>query len=142
MRFEVRIYSPSQGVNALQWDAACEADVRARAVREGLEIIELRKGRETRTFVFGRGNFPTRQFAQEIVALTEAGFGLVEALETLQAKEQNASYRDVVQGVLAQLRSGASFSQQDSRSRSEENNMCRETETPPTAALVQEMFRG
>lgn len=110
MRFEVRIYSPSQGVNALQWDAACEADIRARAIREGLEIIELREGNETRALAFGRGDFPTRQFAQEIVALTEAGFGLVEALETLQAKEQNASYREVVQGVLAQLRAGASLS--------------------------------
>lgn len=110
MRFEVRVYSPSQGVNALQWDAACEADVRARAVREGLEIIELKEGSGNHSLAFGKRGFPTRQFAQEIVALTEAGFGLVEALETLQAKEQNASYQEVVQGVLAQLRAGTSFS--------------------------------
>lgn len=111
MHFEVRAFSPAHGVRVLQWEAASEADARARAVREGLDVIEMRPGSGARPLAFGQRRFPTRQFGQEIVALAEAGFSLVEALETLQAKEQNDTYRDVVGGVLGRLRAGEAFSQ-------------------------------
>lgn len=111
MNFEIRTFSPTHGVRVVHWEVACEADVRARAQREGLEIINLKLAGDRHPLAFGKKRFPTRQFGQEIVALAEAGFGLVEALETLQAKEPNASYRNVVGGVLGRLRAGESFSQ-------------------------------
>lgn len=115
MHFEVRAFSPNKGVQVLYWEVADEAEVKARASQEGLEVIGLRQATST---AHRTGNwkpwrakhFSTHQFGQELLALLEAGFGLVEAIETLHSKENNEHDRSVVSGILRLLRGGASFS--------------------------------
>ncbi|TLS17583.1 MAG: type II secretion system F family protein [Betaproteobacteria bacterium] len=111
MYFEVRTFSPDHGVRVVVWEAAGEADIHARAVREGLDVIELRPQSKSGSILFRKkSGFPSQQFSQEMLALAEAGFGLVEALETLKAKEKNEAYCNVVEGILSRLQAGDSFS--------------------------------
>lgn len=111
MHFNLRAFSSATGLQTLHWEAASEAEVLTRAAREGLDIIELRTGIDSSPNIFRKHRFPSRQFSQEVVALNEAGFSLVEILETLLSNEKNSLYRNIVSGILSRLKAGEPFSQ-------------------------------
>ena len=105
MRFNVLAVDARQQVVALNLEAASEALAAAEARNRGLNVISLeRKGlqlpaRKTR--------FPATLFSMELLSLLEAGLNLVEALQTLAAKEES----EVLSAILAAIQRGEPFSQ-------------------------------
>jgi general secretion pathway protein F len=55
--------------------------------------------------------FPLLIFCQQLLSLLEAGLQLVEAVDTLTKKEQDAEQHGILAGLQANLQSGLSFSQ-------------------------------
>ena len=84
-------------VALLPVDALNEAEAVGYAKRQGYEVVSVRR---EGPFGFGsvplRSPFPVIQFSQELTALLRAGLTLVEALEILHRKEENATHRDVL----------------------------------------------
>lgn len=113
MKFEVKGLGASGQVLRLTLDAgnADEAERLARA--QGLEVISLHAA----GLGFGsriqrrQGRIDLLLFCQEMLALLEAGLSLIEATEALVEKESAPESRRVLEGVIAALYEGNSFSQ-------------------------------
>jgi general secretion pathway protein F len=111
MRFRVKALRGASEVALLPVDALNEAEATDYARRQGYEVVSVhREG----AFGFGgasiRSAFPVIQFSQELIALLRAGLTLVEAVEILHRKEENAKHRDVLSDLLTKLRQGVKFS--------------------------------
>jgi general secretion pathway protein F len=107
MRFEVKALKPAQGVTALQLEAASEFDARAQAVAQGYAVLGV-KARGASWLQ--RERFPLLMFSQELIALLDAGLGLIEALQALAEKHQQAGAREVLLKVLSRLNEGQTLS--------------------------------
>ena len=107
MRFEVKAVKPAFGVTALVLEAASERDARAQAAAQGFAVLGV-KARGAP--LFGRERFPLLMFSQELIALLDAGLGLIEALQALAEKHQQPGAREVLQQVLSRLGEGRTLS--------------------------------
>ncbi len=105
MRFEVRAVGP-EGVVSLALDAANGDDARSQASGQGYTVLGVRR---KAGIAWRRDRFPLLLFTQELLALLNAGLGLVEALEALQQRHQAAHTRKTLDSVLAQIYEGKSF---------------------------------
>ena len=111
MRYRVKALRGASEVALLPVDALNEVEATEYARRQGYEVVSVhREG----AFSFGsapvRSVFPVIQFSQELIALLRAGLTIVEALEILHRKEENARHRDVLNDLLTKLRKGVKFS--------------------------------
>ena len=111
MRFQVKALRGASEVALLPVDALNEAEATAYAQRQGYEVVSVRL---VGPLDFGGSSsqvtFPVIQFSQELIALLRAGLTLVEAVEILHRKEENAKHRDVLNDLLVKLRQGVKFS--------------------------------
>lgn len=80
------------------------ADVRRQCQGQILRITEIRQSAKRRS------PFMLSLFIQELIALLEAGLGLVEAIEVLAEKSTHTEHRDVLQDVLRHLYHGQPLS--------------------------------
>jgi general secretion pathway protein F len=107
MQFDMKVYHPVEGVLRFGCVAADEDAARRRAVEQGYTVLSLQARRWRR----GRGKgFKVALFAQELLALIDAGMSLMEAMAILSAKARDADARDVLQQVLQHLREGQMLS--------------------------------
>jgi general secretion pathway protein F len=67
-------------------------------------------GRELTLKISRRAKFPLVVFSQELVALTDAGLSLVEAIDTLTEKESNSQMRQTLEQVRMRLFEGRTLS--------------------------------
>lgn len=108
MQFAVRALSPSNQIETLRVDAVDLADakrqIELRRFRP-LTVVAAQKSERHR-----RSRFALLEFSQELIALLDAGLGLIEALEGLLEKETTPEGRKVVEGLLAKLREGQRLS--------------------------------
>jgi len=113
MQFFFKAVSNQDVVLDLALDAADEATARAMAAEQGYRVLAVQRGRSAGlTQALSRPTrFPTTFFSIELIALLDAGLNLVEAVQGLAAKEENAQTRAVLAGLLEGLRAGQSFSQ-------------------------------
>lgn len=87
-------------------------DALRQAAMRGLEVLSARQtGTSLPRRAVGRGRFSLLLFAQELLALLEAGLNLTEALSTLHAKEPQPQARALLQGLLDVVHEGGSFSE-------------------------------
>ena len=107
MQYEVKAVKPAFGVTALVLEAASEGDARAMAAAQGFAVLDVRARAGS---PFRRQRFPLLMFSQELIALLDAGLGLIEALQALAEKHQNAGAREVLQQVLGRLGEGQTLS--------------------------------
>ena len=107
MQYEVKAVKPAFGVTALVLEAASEGDARAMAAAQGFALLDVRARSAS---LFKRQRFPLLMFSQELIALLDAGLGLIEALQALAEKHQNAGAREVLQQVLGRLGEGQTLS--------------------------------
>jgi general secretion pathway protein F len=115
MKFGIRALSPEQGVANLVIEAQDEADARRQALDRGFHVSSVAPVAsgflpwpgQSRDVVAG---FSLVLFSQELLALLQAGLGIVEALEALIEKEANEGLRTVLARLLAGLRDGKRFS--------------------------------
>ena len=109
MQFDVRTLSPEMVIGHLVVDGRDEADARRQVEARGLFVSAIHPARGgLRT---GRGKaLSLVLFSQELLALLNAGLGIVEALEALLEKEASPATRGVLERLLAGLREGKRLS--------------------------------
>lgn len=108
MRYQVRALDASQQVQWLALDALDEADALQQAADRGFTALAVRTPR--RHFGAGRPGFDLLLFSQELLALLDAGLGVVEAVETLIDTNAQQHRRAVLGRLLADLREGLRLS--------------------------------
>jgi len=106
MRYVVRALGPD-GVVSLAVDAADRDEASRHAVQRGYAVLGVAAPRGR---VMQRDRFALLLFTQELVALLDAGLGLIEALQALAGKQPDARGRQVIETLLATLRDGRPFS--------------------------------
>ncbi|SFN67443.1 general secretion pathway protein F [Nitrosospira briensis] len=109
MRYEVKAVLAGQGTVFLELDADSEEDVRLQVTARGGMVLNIRR-RFTGWISKPRLRFPLAHFSQELLSLLLAGLSLVESIETLADKEQDARVRKIIEGLLARLYEGITFS--------------------------------
>ncbi|AXA91826.1 type II secretion system F family protein [Massilia sp. YMA4] len=109
MQFDVRTLSPDMAIGHMVVDGRDEADARRQVEARGLFVSSIRPVRGA--FKPGKGKaLSLVLFSQELLALLNAGLGVVEALEALLEKEATPATRGVLERLLAGLREGQRFS--------------------------------
>ena len=116
MQFEVRALSTDHAVTSMVTcviEGRDEHDARRQAEARGLFVSAIRPLRATPFSSAGRQRaraLPLLLFSQELLALLNAGLGIVEALEALLEKEAAPATRSVLARLLEGLREGKRFS--------------------------------
>lgn len=114
MQYQVKAVNGSKGIVSLRLDAPSADEARQQAEQQGLRVMSLRpaKGLPGLGLNFSRGQaFPLVLFSQELATLLNAGLALVNAIESLAEKEEEASRRKVLSDITRLLYEGKSFSQ-------------------------------
>lgn len=107
MHYRVRALDASLRMRELVLDAQDEADALRQARQQALTPLSVdRLGARA----LHRTRFELLLFAQELLALLDAGLALVEALDTLAEKELQAARRAVVERLAHDLRDGLRLS--------------------------------
>jgi general secretion pathway protein F len=110
MQFAVRTLGPDMSIGSVLVDAPDETDARRQVEARGLYVSAVEPARPA-GLRFQRGRkLSLVLFSQELLALLNAGLGIVEGLEALLEKDANPATRNVLQRLLAGLREGRRFS--------------------------------
>lgn len=115
MQFAVRTLAPDMSISNLVVDAADALDARRQVEARGLFVSAVEPARSSpfAGLSFGRtggAKLSLVLFSQELLALLNAGLGIVEGLEALLEKEASPGARGVLERLLAGLREGKRFS--------------------------------
>ncbi|MFM9438392.1 general secretion pathway protein F [Janthinobacterium sp. CG_23.3] len=109
MDFNLKVYHPLNGVTRLRCVAADEAGARSKAAEQGMTVLSLSASR-LRWRAGGASRFKVQLFGQELLALLDAGMGLVEAIAILIAKNRDPEARQVLQRIHVLLLEGQTLS--------------------------------
>jgi general secretion pathway protein F len=111
MRYEVKALRGEGNPTALMLDAADAGDAASQALALGYTVIAIKAKALWPAWRWQpRGHFPLVLFSQELLALLQAGLTLVEALETLNEKEQRPEVKHALMRIIASLYEGHAFS--------------------------------
>jgi len=111
MRFELKAVGPDGRVESLDFQGLDEASAVQQAESRGYTVLAVRAKNGFTLPFRGRGErFPLTLFSQELLVLVNAGLPLVEAIDTLAAREKRAEFRAVLERVSAILRQGSKLS--------------------------------
>jgi general secretion pathway protein F len=114
MKFDIKGLGHAGQFLSLSVDAIDSGEAERKARIQGIDVISVRAA----SFGFAAVNSARHRagridlllFSQELLALLEAGLSLVEATEALVEKEQAPESRRVLEGIIASLYEGNSFS--------------------------------
>lgn len=109
MQFDMKVYHCSNGVKQLRCVATDEAEARRQAVQQGYVLLSLRRTRRGLPRRRG-GAFRVELFCQELLALLDAGMGLIEGIAMLANKAREAEARQVLQQLQRLLEQGQTMS--------------------------------
>lgn len=112
MRFEIKIYRDADGVSLLELEAADLLAARRDAENKGYTVLSARpatKLTSSISFFQGRG-FSAALFAQELLALLDAGMNLVESIVILCRKAKHPVARHVLGELHRLVGEGRTFS--------------------------------
>ncbi|HZX28162.1 MAG TPA: type II secretion system F family protein [Telluria sp.] len=110
MQFAVRTLAPDLSISNVLVDAVDEADARRQVEAKGLFVSAIEAQGKGALARARAGKLSLVLFSQELLALLNAGLGVVEGLEALVEKEANGATRGVIERLLAGLREGKRFS--------------------------------
>ncbi|MFC3530793.1 type II secretion system F family protein [Vogesella facilis] len=111
MQFEIKAVDRIGKIQLLTLDAASDDDALRQAGDQGYAVLAMK--RQLRGGLLAarkHAGFQLNLFTQELLALLAAGLVLVEAIETLNEKEQRAESRQVLLQIVGLLKEGKSFS--------------------------------
>jgi general secretion pathway protein F len=114
MQFQVKAVDAGKGIVSLLLEAPTLEAARQSAEHQGLRVMSLHPARALSglALAFGRRqDFPLVLFSQELATLINAGLSLINAIESLAEKEEQAATRKVLADVTRLLYEGKSFSQ-------------------------------
>jgi general secretion pathway protein F len=110
MHFRIKAIGPSGSVDMLALEARDANEAAQLARKQGYAVLSVGAAR----LAFMRGSrgarFPLLLFSQELLALLESGISVVEAIETLAAKEARPAVHHVLDSILNRLREGSTLS--------------------------------
>src|SRR6185437_5028169 len=109
MRYEVKAVLAGQGTVFLELDADNEEEARLQVAAQGGMVLNVRRS-FSGWLPKRKLRFPLAHFSQELLSLLVAGLSLVESIETLADKEQDNGTRRIIEGLLARLYEGVTFS--------------------------------
>lgn len=114
MKFELKVMQGSQ-VNALALEAPNVNVAKQLAESQGLHILSIKrtgfKLSDITSWRFEKHTFNVMLFSQELLALLESGMSLVEAIEALSEKEQQAQSMATFKQMKVALYEGLPLSQ-------------------------------
>lgn len=115
MKFRARVINAQQLIVDQVLDAHDLERAREQLLQLGLRAISIHPENALalnvqRWLGAGRVDFSVLLFSQELLALLNAGLGIVESTEALSEKETDAARRQVFEKLLHDLRSGKRFS--------------------------------
>lgn len=110
MQFAVRTLAPDMSIASVVVDALDEAEARRQVEARGLFVSAIEPARAAGLARQRGRKLSLVLFSQELLALLNAGLGIVEGLEALLEKEANPASRGVLERLLAGLREGKRFS--------------------------------
>ena len=99
-----------QGTVHLDLEANSEEDARRQVMDQGGMVLSVKRSFTGLSFK-SKTRFPLVHFSHELLSLLTAGLSLVESLETLVDKEQDAGNRKIIHDLLSSLYEGVTFSQ-------------------------------
>lgn len=113
MKFEIKV-ALGEGVSLLSLEASNADQARSVAEQQGFSVLNIKSV----GLSFGnllsinsaKSKFNLMLFSQELLALLESGLSLVEAIEALAEKEQQAESKAVLNQVMVALYEGLPFS--------------------------------
>jgi general secretion pathway protein F len=109
MQFAVRTLAPDLSITTMVIDANDALDARRQVEARGLFVSAVEPARAAALGQRG-GKLSLVLFSQELLALLNAGLGIVESLEALLEKEATPGTRAVLERLLGGLREGKRFS--------------------------------
>jgi general secretion pathway protein F len=109
MRFELKAVGPDGRIESLDFQSMDEAGAVQQAESRGYTVLAVR-AKGGLAWRGSGGRFPLTLFSQELLVLLNAGLPLVEALDTLAAREKRAEFRALLERIGAILRQGATLS--------------------------------
>jgi general secretion pathway protein F len=109
MQFAVRTLATDLSITTMVIDANDALDARRQVEARGLFVSAVEPARSAAMGKRG-GKLSLVLFSQELLALLNAGLGIVESLEALLEKEANPATRSVLERLLGGLREGKRFS--------------------------------
>jgi general secretion pathway protein F len=111
MKFEVKAFTKNDDISEIIIDALTEADATQQVKLKGLIPLSVKKHSDKGLGLKpGKGKFQLVLFSHELLLLLKAGLSLVESMETLREKEQNATIRVVLDGLMDALYQGLPLS--------------------------------
>lgn len=111
MRFSLKAYKALEGITALTLEAADDVAARRQAEALGYTVLSVRATSVLSILSWRRREkFAAPLFCQQLLALLDAGLGLVEAIDLLCRKARQAEIRDVLADLVRRMREGATFS--------------------------------
>jgi general secretion pathway protein F len=112
MQFEIKALRSGEGVCVLSVAANNESDAESLAKSQGYTVLSIKGGGILALPRFRKSSnwFPLVLFSQELLALLDAGLGLVEALEALAEKERHSEAKKVFDAIVARLYEGQTLS--------------------------------
>lgn len=112
-RYVVRAVDASERIVELELDAVDEPELLRQLAARQLASLSYKLAARPWRDVLGnkRGAFDLLLFAQELLALTSAGLGVAETLETLLERAPSSQSQQVIQRTLDYLRQGLRLSQ-------------------------------
>ncbi len=119
MKYQARAINAEHVVVQWEFDALDRADAQRQVHERGLHLVRLQGADVAGSGFWGRmqgalgrsaAPLPLVMFSQELLALLQAGLGLVEGLEALLEKEARPDLRPIMAGLLQALHDGRRFS--------------------------------
>jgi general secretion pathway protein F len=110
MQFEIKALRSGEGVSVLSVAAMNENDAVNLAKSQGYTVLGVKGSFALPRFRKSGNWFPLVLFSQELLALLDAGLGLVEALEALAEKERHSEAKKVFDAIVARLYEGQTLS--------------------------------
>lgn len=111
MRFELKTYRDSDGVTALELEAADLLAARREAENKGYTVLSAKSASKLSGLaMFHGGGFSVSLFAQELLALLDAGMSLVESIAILARKAKQPAAKHVLGELHRLVGEGRAFS--------------------------------
>lgn len=112
MRYQLRVLKQGLAPYQKVLNAASLDEARYQAEQQGLTVLQVKPHKASVGFLSQRTVvFPLVLFCQEFRVLFEAGLSVSEVLDTLIAKETNATTMQVLQALLTAVNEGKTLSQ-------------------------------
>lgn len=110
MQFVAKVYRPSDGITLIPVVSTDAGAARAHAEGQGYTVLSVKRSSTGKLRLRRVAPFDVALFAQELLALLEAGMALVESLSLLSRRAREADAREVLSRVVLLVGEGQAFS--------------------------------